>query len=382
MGLIVKNKTIYYFNELFSKSPELLIKSPGRINLMGEHTDYNDGYVFPMGIQSSMWLAVSKRDDHQVNCYSLNLSEMKSISIDKIVNREKSWGEYIKGVAWSLRKSGYKLAGWDGVFYSEIPVGAGLSSSAALELSFARAFAKFSNIKWSSKEMAIICQRAENEWVGVNCGIMDQLIVAAAKENSALLIDCRSLDFDEITIPSNIAFLIMDTSTRRGLVDTKYNQRRNSCQLASRLLNVKSLRDISLSFLKKAEHKLDKTIYKRAYHVVTENERTIEVSKIIDNGDISRVGELFKLSHESLRDCYEVSSPELDIMVDIANNNEHCYGARMTGAGFGGCAIAIVDDRFANEASNEIKMTYDKKTGLSSNIFVSKASEGTHIIEI
>lgn len=378
----MKNKLIKSFSEYYGHYPDFIIKSPGRINLIGEHTDYNDGFVLPMGIQSSVWLAVRKRNNKKVNCFSLDFSELNSFSLCDINKEENTWGEYPKGVAWALMDSGYELNGWDGVLISEIPIGAGLSSSAALELTFARAFTEINNIDWDVKEMALICQKAENEWVGVNCGIMDQLIVAAANENSGLLLDCRSLDYKEIPVPSNLSILIMDTSTRRGLVNTAYNQRRLSCQKAADKLNVSALRDVSIDELNNSENILDQVIYKRAYHVVTEIDRTLRASEVMKNGDVEKLGDLFKKSHISLRDFYEVSNPELDLMVEIANNNSHCYGARMTGAGFGGCAIAIVEEEYATKASAEVKREYDEKSKLNSNIFASKASSGTHIIPI
>ena len=317
--------------------------------------------------------------DGQVNCYSQNYSSSSQFSLDGFEKGKSSWGEYIKGVAWALQQAGYDLTGWDGYLYSDIPIGAGLSSSAALELTFARAFSIDSDIGWDPTKMALISQAAENTWVGVNCGIMDQLIVAAASPDCGLLIDCRSMEFDKVSLPPAAAFLIMDTSTRRDLLNTTYNERRQSCMDAAQFFGEESLRDVTLSNLKEKGEGLDRTTYKRALHVISENERTLQASKAMRENNIIEFGKLINQSHDSLRDYYEVSSDELDLIVNIARSNENCYGARMTGAGFGGCAIALVDEEHALQTSIEISQAYDRETNLTSNIYISKASGGTNI---
>lgn len=379
----MKNGIVQSFKNKFGNWPEYIIKSPGRINLIGEHTDYNDGFVLPMGIQNSVWLAMRKRADKQVNCCSQNYSELFQFSLDKLEKEENAtWGEYIKGVAWALQQAGYDLTGWEGYLYSDIPIGAGLSSSAALELTFARAFSVDSDIEWDPKKMAIIGQQAENTWVGVNCGIMDQLIVAAASPDCGLLIDCRTMEFEEVPLPPSVAFLIMDTSTRRDLLNTTYNERRQSCVKAADYFGKPALRDVTLSDLKEKGKGLDEVTYKRALHVVSENERTLLASKAMRKNNINELGKLISQSHVSLRENYEVSSHELDLIVDIALSNQYCYGARMTGAGFGGCAIALVDEDHAFKSSIEISQAYDEETNLKSNIYISKASGGTKITPI
>ena len=232
------------FETRFGSGPNLVVRAPGRVNLIGEHTDYNDGFVLPMAIDRAIWIALRPRSDDQVHVYSIDFEQSATFALQSFQHQAAGWIEYVKGVAWALQDAGYALRGWEGVVGGDVPVGAGLSSSAALELAAARAFAAVSSLDWAAKEMARLCQRAENQWIGMNCGIMDQMISAAGQANHALLIDCRSLETRAVPLPQDTVFVVMDTASRRGLVDSAYNERRTQCEAAARFFSVPALRDV------------------------------------------------------------------------------------------------------------------------------------------
>ena len=279
--------------------------------------------------------------------------------------------EYIKGVAYQLQNAGYELKGFDAVMTGDVPRGAGLSSSAAVELATARAFAATSGFEWDASKMAKIAQMAENSWVGVNCGIMDQMASAASRKGNALFLDCRSLEYQHVPLPKGVVIVILDTSTRRGLVDSAYNERRNQCEEAARWFGVKALRDVSVDEFErktKAEKTIDEIALRRARHVITENARVLEAVNIMKSGDVKRLGEIFNASHDSLRDDFEVTNEALNIMVECAREQESCHGARMTGAGFGGCAVALVKEENAQEFENAVSALYRQRSGLEANV--------------
>ena len=274
---------------------------------------------------------------------SLDMDDRREFALDDLQPPAVvDWIDYLIGVAWVLQERGYPLRGWEGVLSGDVPIGSGLSSSAALELAAARAFYCVSGFDWDAKAMALACQSAENEWLGVNCGIMDQMISAAGLQDRALLIDCRSLETDSAPLPDGSAVVILDTGTRRGLVDSAYNERREQCEAAARHFGLPALRDINSATFAKRAHELDALSRKRARHVIHENARTLRAREAMNAGDAVTLGKLMIESHISLRDDFEVSSPALDTIVDCANADASCYGARMTGAGFGGCAVALV----------------------------------------
>ena len=336
------------FHSHFNAKPEAIVRAPGRVNLIGEHTDYNDGFVLPVAIDRGVWIALRARQDGMVRIFSLDLEAESAFELASLV-RDGDWIEYPKGIANELIKAGYKLKGFDAVMTGDVPRGAGLSSSAAVELAIARAFSVVSGFEWNAPVMARIAQKAENEWVGVNCGIMDQMASAACKEGFALFLDCRSLEIQHAPLPKGVAVVILDTSTRRGLVDSAYNERRNQCEEAARWFGVKALRDVSVPDLKKwkAGSGLSEIAFRRARHIVTENERVLEAIHVMKTGNLKRLGELFNASHDSLRDDFEVTNDALNIVVECARAESTCYGARMTGAGFGGCAVALVAEEKA-----------------------------------
>ncbi len=360
--------------------PQFLIRSPGRVNLIGEHTDYNDGFVLPMAINRNVWLAASPRADNRVRVYSLDMQTESEFDLERFPEKIAGWGSYVQAVAWVLRQAGYTINGWEGVVASDVPIGSGLSSSAALELAAARCFAETSNIPWDPVHMAKLCQRAENEWVGMNCGIMDQLIVAAGRQDHALLIDCRSLALEAVPLPADAVVVVMDTGTRRGLVESAYNERRSQCEAASAFFGVSHLRDVSIADFEQRGGKMDAGLTQRSRHVITENARTVEASQRMKVGDLESLGRLMNESHDSLRDDYEVTNDALNIIVSLARSQAGCYGARMTGAGFGGCAIALVEKRTAESFVKDIHQRYEAETGLTPVLYVCHATDGVNLV--
>ncbi len=370
------------FQQTFGELPTFIARAPGRVNLIGEHTDYNDGFVFPMAIDREMWIALRPRSDKEVHLTSLDYEETAVFDLTNFSKGENHWIEYVKGVAWKLQQEGYTLNGWEGVMTGDIPRGSGLSSSAGLELATARAFTAVSNIEWDAPKMALYSQQAENQWVGVNCGIMDQMISATGKAGHAVLIDCRSLATESVPLPSGTAVVVMDTSTRRGLVDSAYNERRQQCETAAKFFGVPALRDVSVAEFLEVDEQLDELTRKRARHVITENQRTLNAARAMQLDDAPLLGQLMHDSHISLRDDFEVSSKELDAVVTIAEAQKSCYGARMTGAGFGGCAIALVN-QFEVEAFVEVvAQEYETQTNLQPAIYICQPTEGASIISI
>jgi galactokinase len=368
------------FYERFRTDPDIVVRAPGRVNLIGEHTDYNDGFVLPMAIDRAVWIALRPRADGHVIAYSLDRDKEAAFPLEDIERGGAGWGEYLKGVAWALGEAGCTLQGWDGIVTGDVPVGAGLSSSAALEMAAARAFAAVSGWTWEPMSMARAGQRAENDWVGVNCGIMDQMISAAGQSGHALLIDCRSLEAQAVPLPPVTAVVVLDTATRRGLVDSAYNERRAQCEAAARLFGVPALRDLNEAQFWARADLLEETIRRRARHVITENARTLEAAEVMRRGDAGALGRLMAESHASLRSDFEVSSKELNVMVECARGHPACYGARMTGAGFGGCAVALVKEAAATSFAQAVAACYEERTGIHPQVYVCQAAEGAAIV--
>jgi galactokinase len=312
--------------------------------------------------------------------YSLDFAESAEFALDQL-EKQAGWLEYLKGVAWALQEAGYSLTGFDAVVAGDVPIGAGLSSSAAWELAAARAFAVTSGFEWNAATMALLGQRAENKWVGMNCGIMDQMISAAGKADHALLIDCRSLETQVVPLPPETVVVVLDTTTRRGLVDSAYNERRSQCETAAQFFGVKALRDVTLEQLNDKRDQIDRVVYRRARHVIGENDRTLLAVDAMKHGEAIEMGQLMQLSHMSLRDDFEVSSRELNIMVECAENQAGCYGARMTGAGFGGCAVALVRQDAAEAFSVGVAGEYKTATGLTPNVYICTATNGAEVVQ-
>jgi galactokinase len=350
------------------------------VNLIGEHTDYNDGFVLPMAINRAAWIALRPRDDRHVVVHSLDFEQVIDIDLASEEKVEYVWAQYIQGVAWVLQKNAYAPAGWEGVMVGDVPVGAGLSSSAALELATARAFASITPFSWNAANMAKFSQRAENEWVGVNCGIMDQMISAAGEADHALLIDCRSLATESVPLPPGTSVIVMDTMSRRGLVGSAYNERREQCEAAAKFFGVSALRDVSVPQFKVRSHELDELTRKRARHVITENERTLQAAKAMRVKDAVTLGQLMNASHESLRDDFEVTNAALNAIVECAQKEAGCLGARMTGAGFGGCAVALVKADQAQKFAEAVTACYEAISGIMPNVYICQATKGAQVV--
>ena len=367
----------------FGEAPAAIVRAPGRVNLIGEHTDYNDGFVFPLAIDRAAWIALRPRADKRVRVFSLDMAEEASFHLNDLPRPDATrWIDYIIGVAWALQRGGYRLAGWEGVLAGDVPIGSGLSSSAALELAAARAFYCVSDFDWDAAQMAQIGRAAENEWLGIQTGIMDQMISAAGVAGRALLIDCRSLESTPAPLPADTSIVILDTGTRRGLVGSAYNERRRQCEAAARHFGIAALRDIDLATFSKRADELEPVIRRRARHVISENERTLQARAAMLAGDAEALGELMIASHTSLRDDFEVSSPALDAIVNCANAEPSCYGARLTGAGFGGCAVALVRRDAAEDFVRKVGAGYASATGNTPALYVTRASAGATTMQL
>jgi len=376
----LRQRVAQEFERRFGAPPALVVRAPGRVNLIGEHTDYNAGFVLPMAIDRAVWIAARPRDDRQILVHALDFDQTARFSLDGLANTAAGWAEYLKGVAWALQEAGYTLRGWEGVVAGDVPRGAGLSSSAALEMATARTFAAVSDLAWDAAHMARSGQRAENTWVGVNCGIMDQMISAAGRAGHALLIDCRSLEIKAVPLPTDTVVVVLDTATRRELVDSAYNERRAQCETAARFFGAPALRDVSAAQYEASAAGLDSVTQRRARHVITENARTLAAVEAMRRGDAVALGKLMDASHASLRDDFEVSSAALDAMAACAQQSEGCYGARMTGAGFGGCAVALIRAGCAPAFADGVTACYRAATGLTPRVYVCQATSGAQVI--
>lgn len=369
------------FHSHFNAKPGSIVRAPGRVNLIGEHTDYNDGFVLPMAIDREVWIALTPRSDSTVRIASLDLGAESAFELHSLTPG-KGWIEYPKGIASVLMKAGYELKGFDAVMTGDVPRGAGLSSSAAVELAVARAFACSSNFEWDAVTMAKLAQKAEIEWVGVNSGIMDQMASAASRAGFALFLDCRSLEFQHAPLPKGVSIVILDTSTRRGLVDSAYNERHSQCEEAAGWFGVKALRDVREIGDWKVESGLSEVAFKRARHIVTENARVLEAVQTMKDGNIKRLGKLFNASHDSLRDDFEVTNDALNIIVSCAQEQEGCYGARMTGAGFGGCAVALVAEDKVTGFTQAVSTAYRRRSGLEAAVYACKGCAGAEVFSL
>lgn len=372
------------FINSFSQPPTHIFRAPGRVNLIGEHTDYNDGFVLPMAIDRDVLIAARRRDDQKVRMVALDFEGARStFSLDAPITRDDAnkWSDYVRGVAWVLEQRGATLLGLDLMIQGDIPLGSGLSSSAALEVCAATMFVAMANLEISKVEIAKLCQKAENEFVGVQCGIMDQFVSALAREGHTLLIDCRDLSYEHIPLPPGVTIVVGDTAKRRGLVDSEYNARRAECDQAARLLGANALRDITPAEFANRSHELPSIVAKRARHIIAENARVLEAVDAAEHDDRLKLGALMNASHESLRDDYQVSCAELDTMVQIARQQCGCLGARLTGAGFGGCTVNLVASDAVVEFVDRVSREYRARTGLSPSIYPCRASAGARRLD-
>jgi len=373
------------FRSVFGRDPEIETRAPGRVNLIGEHTDYNDGFVFPADIDRWMWVLASPRKDCQVNAYSADFGQKSSFSLQDIRRDEKTpWSNYVRGVLDQFLKRGDHPVGMDLLVAGNVPIGAGLSSSAALEVATAETCRLLSSIEIDPVSLALLCQRAEREFVGVQCGIMDQFVSTLGRENAALLIDCRDLSYRLVELNAGTRIVICNTRKQRSLENSEYNRRRAECEgavdiLNRRLGNIKALRDVTPQQLEENQEFLPDINYRRARHVVHENNRVLQAVEALGRRDMQAFGHLMYDSHISLRDDYEVSCRELDIMVELASQQEGTVGARMTGAGFGGCTVNLVKKEALDDFKAYIAEQYGARTGLKPYVYVCSPSSGvTH----
>ena len=369
------------FAELYGGFPTIY-RAPGRVNLIGEHTDYNDGFVMPAALDLYTYVAVNPRPDRRLRVHSENLGEMCDLDLDVIhPGRSGHWSDYIRGVAGVLEATGYKLRGADLAITSEVPLGSGLSSSAALEVSTALALLGNSQISVDLNTVARMCQKAEHLYPETRCGIMDQFISCHGRAGHALMLDCRTFDFQLLPMPDYVRLMVCNTMVKHEHASSGYNARRRECEdgfraLAQMLPGIHALRDVTRDELETHQERLDPVIHKRVRHVVTENDRVKKAASALETADMAQFGRLMADSHRSLRDDYEVSTPELDLMVELASGQPGVYGARMTGGGFGGCTINLVDTSHAAEVKQTLERNYEARTGLRPTILICEASDG------
>jgi len=372
------------FRKRFGGEPNVF-SAPGRVNLIGEHTDYNEGFVLPFAIDKRTYAACAPRADRQVSVYTKTLNKTAEFSLDadsRETSSKKEWSLYIRGIAATLESRGHKLRGADLIIDSEIPFGAGLSSSAALEVCAGFALWNTATGDADLREIAFAGQQVEHEFMGVRSGLMDQLTSSLGRRDHALLIDCRSNDIEYIPLAlAGHTLVICDTQVKHELASTAYNERREECErgvelLSAELTGIKALRDVNISDFEAHEYSLPDPIRKRCRHVVTENARVLAAAGALKRNDLDEVGRLMYLSHDSLRDDYEVSCPELDLLVDTASRMTRVLGARMTGGGFGGCTINLIEDKFYTEFKAEIILSYKKAFGRAPIISAVTPSDG------
>jgi galactokinase len=376
------------FRSVFAAEPTTYVQAPGRVNLIGEHTDYNDGFVLPMAIECAVRIALRPRADRRVDLASSNFDQQVAFSMDDIRHdtSKTRWSEYTRGVAWAMQQKGLPLRGVDAVISGDVPIGAGLSSSAAMEVASAWAFQVAGGFRMDPVDMALLCQRAENQWVGMRCGIMDQFISALGERDHCLLVDCRSLTHEAVPLPRGYSFVICNSMVRRGLVDSAYNERRSQCEegvrlLQKRLPGITALRDVSVQQLERYQTDLPELTYLRCRHIVTENGRVLESVAALKAGRAADFGLLMNASHDSLRDDYQVSRAELDTLVTIARKTPGCLGSRLTGAGFGGCTVSLVQTRAVDSFVQQVSDEYARATKLTPAIYVSGAAPGAGLLQ-
>jgi len=369
------------FSARFASAPRIF-RAPGRVNLIGEHTDYNDGFVFPAAIDLYTWAAVSPRNDSKLRVYSENLVESSEIDLSEAAPRPRDhWSDYVHGVAVMLQQAGVTVRGVDMALYSDVPSGAGLSSSAALEVSVASALLGASARTLPLAEVAKLCQRAENEFVGARVGIMDQFASCFGSGHHAILLDCRSLEYKLRRLPDSISMVICNTMVKHGHSGGEYNDRRAQCEEGVRLLkqyfpSIRALRDVTPAQLESHRGNLPELIYRRCRHVVTENGRVLRTAEALGKGDLETVGASMAESHSSMKNDYEISCRELDIMVDLAKGRDGLIGSRMTGGGFGGCTINLVRTASVGQFKVEMHSAYHQATGILPEVYVSNAGAG------
>ena len=381
--MITNNQLINKFEEFFLNKPSIIVKAPGRVNLIGEHTDYNEGFVLPIAIDKYTTILASKREDKKVRLFDLKYGECDEFNLDSIeyveINR---WSNYQRGIAKVLIDDGYRIGGIDAVIYGEVPESAGLSSSASVEIATLLSFKELYGINIQPLEIIKLARRAENEFVGVECGIMDQFASLLSKEGYALFIDCRTLEYSRVPVSlPGFSFLVCNSMVKRELANSAYNERRKECSealkfLQSYLPKINALRDVTTDDIKKYVSHLPPTLVKRVMHVVSENERVIKAVVELEHRKTITFGELMNQSHRSLKELYQVSSEELDLLVETGKSVDGVFGARLTGAGFGGCVLFLLKESSMKPLKDKIFKDYKNKTGLTPQFYEVTPSRG------
>ena len=368
------------FRAVYREEPQVF-RAPGRVNLIGEHTDYNEGFVMPAAIDFYTAAAIAPRSDTKVNVRSQSFDRAVSFDIADDLRPKHNWSDYVVGVIDQIRRSGERPRGMDILIQGEVPIGAGLSSSAAIEVAVGFALLNAEHATIDRVQLALLCQRAENEFVGMRCGIMDQFISCNGQRDHALMLDCRNLQFKLLPISPGVSLVICNTMVKHEHTGGEYNQRRADCEEGVRILQksgpgIRSLRDVSVEQLERHREMLPPVIYRRCRHVVTENARVESAAEALQKNDLRAFGKLMAESHRSLRDDYEVSCRELDVMVEIATAQAGAFGARMTGGGFGGCTINLVVSEHAEAFRKRVTAEYEKAVGLTPDVYITSAADG------
>jgi galactokinase len=369
------------FERRFGGAPRVF-RAPGRVNLIGEHTDYNDGFVMPAAVPFATEIATAPTGDRRLTIHSENFKESIYCDLDDPDPRPRGhWSDYVRGVAVTLGRSGHLLRGANLLIRGDVPLGAGLSSSASLEVSTALALLEISQIHLERAEVARLCQQAEHQFAGVRCGIMDQFTACFARRNHALLLDCRSLEARVLPLRGNATIVVSNTMVKHELAAGEYNRRRQECERGVRELSrfipgIRALRDVTPEELQEFGSALDPIVLRRCRHVVTENARVLAAAQALDRGDLAGFGHLMQCSHRSLRDDYEVSCAELDTMVELASHMDGVYGSRMTGGGFGGCTVSLVHAAQAERFAQKMFEAYSEATGIRCEVYICPAAEG------
>lgn len=379
----LKNKTLEIFEKQFGYPATITIKAPGRVNLIGEHTDYNDGFVLPCAIDYETVIACAQRNDRQIRVVAADYDNQEDLfSLDDPILSSKTlpWANYVRGVVKHLLQRNKEFSGADMVISGNVPQGAGLSSSASLEVAVGQALKSLYDLPLDGVALALNGQEAENQFVGCNCGIMDQLISALGKQDHSLLIDCRSLETRAVSMPKDAAVVIINSNVKRGLVDSEYNQRREQCETAARFFGVKALRDVTQQQFDVVANELDPVVSRRARHVISENARTLAAADALAAGDLKKMGQLMAESHASMRDDFEITVPPIDKLVDIVKNViGDRGGVRMTGGGFGGCIVALIPESLVDDVRSAVAREYPEQTGLKETFYVCTASQGAGV---
>lgn len=387
----LRHAVIAAFQTQFGREPEIVVRAPGRVNMLGAHVDYNEGWVLPAATEQAIWLAAGRGDD-QVRIKALDFEgAIDSFSIDNLGKRDTAdcvtWADYPRGVGWTLLQAGHELAPMQAVFAGDVPVGAGLSSSAAVEVAFLAAWNRLGDLRLDGMTMAQYGQRAENDYIGLASGIMDQFASVHGAEARLVLLDCRTLEHELVPLPESCAILVADSGMRRALASSEYNVRRSQCEEAVSILSaylpgIRTLRDVSLQSFEGVARHLPVVLRRRARHVIEECQRVLNGAAFLKAGDVQAFGRLIRHSHASARDLYEVSIPELDLLAETAWKVDGCYGARLTGAGFGGCVVILAETKATVRTKRILQEAYASTYARSLHVFETSASQGAQVMDV